>query len=87
MADDLKFNSNVKNLHYKAPEIIKGEEDDDERSDIWSIGILMHLLLTGRLPFDGTSDEQIKQKIQKGEVDMKNGEIKNVSKEAKNLLK
>jgi len=83
----LRFNSSIKNLHYKAPEVVTGEDDDDERSDIWSIGVLMYLLLTGRLPFDGASDEEIVKKIKSGEFDLKGAHIKGCSKEAKNLLK
>jgi len=45
---------------------VTGEDDDDERSDIWSIGVLMYLLLAGILPFDGESDEEIISKIKTG---------------------
>jgi len=48
----------------------------------------MYLLLTGCLPFEGANDEEIKDKILNHlELDWKCPEIKNCSKEAKNLLK
>jgi serine/threonine protein kinase len=38
---------------YMAPEQIRNPADADARSDIWSIGVLMHELLTGHPPFQG----------------------------------
>lgn len=41
--------------YYIAPEVMK--QNYDEKVDIWSIGIIMHVLLSGRPPFDGKADE------------------------------
>jgi calcium-dependent protein kinase len=47
----------VGNLHYSAPEILKGQGNYDEKCDIWSIGIITYLLFSlGEFPFDGTSE-------------------------------
>ena len=40
--------------HYIAPEILEGYVD--ERSDVYSVGILLYQMLTGYVPFDGPSD-------------------------------
>jgi len=45
-------------LHYVAPEIINGHPCD-EKVDVWSLGILMYILLTGEPPFKGTNKEII----------------------------
>jgi serine/threonine protein kinase len=37
-----------------APEIIK-EEPYDEKVDIWSVGVITYILLSGRPPFAGKS--------------------------------
>ncbi len=39
-------------FHYLAPERLKGESSDG-RADIWAAGVVLYLLLTGRLPFPG----------------------------------
>jgi eukaryotic-like serine/threonine-protein kinase len=39
--------------HYMAPELFDGYVD--ERSEVYSVGILLYQLLTGSLPFDGPS--------------------------------
>ena len=37
---------------YMAPETLRGE-GADTRSDIWALGVLLHEMVTGTLPFDG----------------------------------
>ena len=41
---------------YMAPEIILKEKYND-KVDIWSIGVITYMLLTGRNPFPGVSKE------------------------------
>ena len=40
---------------YMAPEQIDGVEDLDGRADIWSLGVMMYELVSGRRPFDGAT--------------------------------
>ena len=42
--------------YYLAPEVIKGEEYDARKSDVWSLGILLYAMLTQSFPYD---DENI----------------------------
>ena len=47
--------------HYAAPEIVSGLKYHGAASDVWSCGVILFALLTGRLPFD---DENIRNLLQ-----------------------
>ena len=48
----------VGSVHYIAPEQARGQAPD-ARSDIYSLGIVMYEMLTGRLPYVGASDVEV----------------------------
>ena len=51
-------NEAIGSVHYISPEQAKGLPVD-ERSDIYSLGIVMYEMLSGMLPFDGDDDRTI----------------------------
>jgi len=48
-------------LCYMAPEVFK--EKYNQKCDLWSCGVIMYILLTGKTPFIGRDDDQIIEKI------------------------
>lgn len=71
--------------YYIAPEVLK--QNYDERCDVWSIGVLMYILLSGAPPFDGDDDNEILDAIKIGKYSMDGKIWQKVSSDAKDLIK
>ncbi|XP_072051930.1 LOW QUALITY PROTEIN: testis-specific serine/threonine-protein kinase 4-like [Amphiura filiformis] len=50
---------------YAPPEILRGTPYDPMLGDIWSMGIVLYTMVTGRLPFDDTNHKVLLQQVQK----------------------
>lgn len=50
--------------YYIAPEVLK--KNYDEKCDIWSCGIILHILLCGYPPFRGKHEKEILEKVEIG---------------------
>ena len=44
---------------YISPEQVIGRSDSDTRSDLYSVGVLLYLTLTGKMPFEGSNDFEV----------------------------
>ncbi|KAJ9110869.1 hypothetical protein QFC19_001378 [Naganishia cerealis] len=56
--------------HYASPEIVAGQAYHGSCSDIWSCGIILFALITGRLPFDDDNIRVLLLKVKTGIFDM-----------------
>ena len=51
---------------YMSPEIVRKHEYDGKPVDMWALGVLLYVMLTGTFPFRGVSEHDLYQKIQRG---------------------
>ena len=77
-------NRYVGSSYYMAPEVLKRKYD--EKCDLWSIGVIFYILLTGRPPFDGNDDEEILKNVEKGVYDKTSYPFPSLSSLAKDLI-
>ena len=82
---DMNMTSSVGTPHYISPEVLQGKYN--QKCDIWSAGVILYTILSGSFPFDGNTDKEIYKSILKKKYDLKNDEWKNISDEAKDLIK
>ena len=54
---------------YLAPEMIQGK-GHDEKLDIWSVGVLIYELLTGKAPFTPVEFKDKRQKMKQLEINI-----------------
>lgn len=54
-------NKAIGSVHYISPEQACGEESD-AKSDIYSVGVLLYEMLSGSVPFDGNTPEEVAMK-------------------------
>lgn len=52
--------------NFMAPEQVTGNETIDRRADLYSVGVMMYRMLTGKLPYAGASSQEVYEKILEG---------------------
>jgi calcium/calmodulin-dependent protein kinase I len=71
---------------YVAPDILLGT-GYGPGVDMWATGVLLYILLSGRLPFHADNDAALFQLILEGKLVFKSPQFDTVSKEAQDLIK
>ena len=79
------FSDIIGTVVYNSPEVMVGNYNKE--CDIWSCGVIMYYLLSGRLPFDGESEQEITNKILEAKFEFDDEHFKNISEEAKDLIR
>jgi len=62
----LQLETSCGSPHYASPEIVNGEKYQGNATDIWSCGVILYALLTGRLPFDDENLTTLLDKVKTG---------------------
>ena len=74
----------VGSSYYIAPEVLK--KHYDEKCDIWSCGVILYILLSGRPPFGGENDKEIMDRVSTGKYDLQSNPFNKVSKSCIDLI-
>lgn len=70
-------------LQFAAPELLRGIPYEGPEIDIWSLGIILFVMLNGKLPFDDREIPTLHSKIKKGSF----RHSKTISTQAKTLIR
>ena len=64
------LHSCVGTMYYIAPEVLTGSYD--KKCDIWSLGVILYIMLSGKIPFAASNLKQLYRRIQTAAFSMKN---------------
>ena len=71
--------------YYIAPEVLEGNYN--EKCDVWSLGVILYILLSGYPPFNGDDDDEIMDNVKTMQYEFPDSEWANISNDAKDLIK
>jgi calcium-dependent protein kinase len=69
---------------YMAPEVLL--ENYGAKADIWSLGVLLYVLVSGYLPFQGSKNDEVFGRIKSADYHFDHKEFDKVSNECKDLI-
>jgi len=70
---------------YMSPELVKHQRYT-EKVDVWSLGVIVYQLLSGKTPFDGKNLKRINQNICQKELTFTNRSWAHISENAKEFI-
>ena len=70
--------------YYIAPEVLN--KNYNEKCDIWSAGVVLYVMLTGKFPFVGKTSQKLFESIKTGKYATEGKEWESISLEAKKLI-
>jgi len=70
---------------YMSPEIMKNNKYDN-KSDLWSVGVILYEMMVGELPYIATNHYQLVKKIQRDTVKIPEKDYLSISPECRDLI-
>nr|QBB20011.1 putative calcium dependent protein kinase [Ettlia sp. YC001] len=80
-----RFRDLVGSPYYVAPEVLR--KNYSHEADMWSLGVILYILLSGLPPFWGDTEDQIFKMVLKGAIDFKSEPWPRISEAAKDCVK
>ena len=74
----------VGSSYYIAPEVL--QKHYDEKCDIWSCGVILYILLSGRPPFGGENDREIMDRVSTGKYDLQSSPFNKLTRSCIDLI-
>lgn len=69
-----RMKSLVGTAYYMAPEVLNPTEEYGNKCDVWSLGVILFMMLTGAPPFDGDTDYEIMENIKSHDIGFDNND-------------
>lgn len=83
--DELKQTEKYYKPYFTAPELLK-KLDFSNKVDVFSAGVMLFLILSGKIPFEGNENNKIKQSICDSNWTFQSKEWEDISSDAKDLI-
>uniref|UniRef100_A0A7S0RNC7 Calcium-dependent protein kinase n=1 Tax=Chlamydomonas leiostraca TaxID=1034604 RepID=A0A7S0RNC7_9CHLO len=80
-----RFRDLVGSPYYVAPEVLR--KNYSHEADMWSLGVILYILLSGLPPFWGDTEEQIFKMVLRGHIDFKTDPWPKISEAAKDCVR
>lgn len=74
-------------LKYMAPELLTGHHESTAGIDVWSLGIILHGIVMGFLPFRSSSKEELRKMIVQEDIKLNVKGAPKISAQCKDLIK